>query len=77
MNNIHLLQNIVLDKSKVTEVINATDVGDLKQLLRVKDSQASMLRKGHRWPSPDGLLRLMMFHGLKPEDVSTIDGLAK
>lgn len=72
MNSINLLQNVVVDKTKIAELVKSTNSKDLKQLLGIKDSQASNIRRGERKPSADGLLRLLMAYNIKPEELATV-----
>lgn len=73
MNNINVLQNVVVDTDKISALVKKTTPSDLKQLLDIKDSQVSNLRKGSRRPSANGLLRLMMLHNVNPSDLATIE----
>lgn len=72
MNNINILRNMVVDRDKVADLVRNSDVDDLAKLLGVKRSQAYYVRRGERPPTIDGLLRLMMLHGLKPDDIATL-----
>lgn len=73
MSNISILQNVVVDKEKIAQLIKDTKSSDLKQLLDIKDSQVANLRKGERRPSANGLLRLMMMYGISPDDLATVE----
>lgn len=72
MKDISQLQNVVLDQDKLGALVRQTERDYLKQLLSVGDSQVANLRRGERKPSADGLLRLMMLYGVKPEDIATV-----
>jgi transcriptional regulator with XRE-family HTH domain len=67
------LQNVVLDKGKLADRVRMTDRHYIGQVLGVGDSQVEKLRRSERSPSVDGLLRLMLFYGLKPEDLVKVE----
>ncbi len=73
MTNINILQNVVVDKSKIAALIKETKSDDLKELLNIKDSQLANLRKGNRRPSANGLLRLMIMYDIAPGDIATVE----
>ena len=70
MKDISKLQNVELDRDKLGSLLQTTPNKELKRLLQVGDSQVSFLRRGERGPSADGLLKLMMLYGLKPQDLA-------
>lgn len=70
MKDIETLQNIKLNRAKLSEVLQGTKTAELKQLLNVGAGQIGWLRKGERSPSASGLLRLMLRYGLKPKDLA-------
>ena len=72
MNNINILQNVVVNRDRIAELVKESSGSEIKQLLGIKDSQLSNLRRGDRSPSTDGLLRLMMMYNLTPEDLATV-----
>jgi len=69
MNDIDTLQDLVLDKDKLTETIQRMDNEEIKQFFGVKDSQMFYLRRGEKWPTVEGVLRLMNKYKLKPQDM--------
>lgn len=71
--NINILQNVIVDRAKLADLVKGADVDELSQLLGVKRSQAYYVRRGERPPTIDGLLRLMMFHKLQPEDIAALE----
>lgn len=72
MSNINILQNVVVDKQKIAELIKDADNREIKQLLGIKDSQLHNLKRGERGPSSDGLLRLMMRYQVSADDLATV-----
>lgn len=71
--NINILQNVVVDRAKLADLLRGVDINDLSRLLGVKNSQAYYVRRGERPPNVDGLLRLMMLHKLQPEDLAALE----
>jgi hypothetical protein len=70
--NIDILQNIVVDRNKLHDLVKDSDVNELSRLLGVKNGQAYYVRRGERPPTIDGLLRLMMLHNLQPGDLAAL-----
>jgi hypothetical protein len=70
--NINLLQNIIIDKDKVRELVKDRPVEEIERLFGYNKSQAYNVKNGLRLPSRDGILRLMMLHGLSAEDLATV-----
>jgi hypothetical protein len=75
MTNINILQNVVVDKTKIADLVKDLSRDEMKQLLGVKNSQAANIRRGEKAPSTNGLLRLMILRGVSAEDLAT--GAAK
>lgn len=73
MSNINILQNVVVNRARIAELVKESKGSEIKQLLGIKDSQLSNLRRGDRNPSTDGLLRLMMMYDLTAEDLATVE----
>lgn len=59
-----------MDKEKVAELVKQSTSNEIKQLIGIRDGQVSNLRHGVRGPSANGLLRLMMYYGVKPKDIA-------
>ena len=73
MSNINILQNVVVDKHKIADLVRDMPKDDLKRLLGIKDSQVANLRNGDRRPSANGLLRLLMMHNIDPADLAGVE----
>lgn len=75
MKNISILRNVVVDRQKLATLCKGIDHEELAELLDVKTSQVANLRRGERRPSANGLLRLMMMYGIKPEDIAGVEAV--
>ncbi len=69
--NIDKLLKVQLDKGKVADLVKGHDGEEMKRILNVKNSQLCNIRRGEKAPSIDGVLRLMVLHGLKAEDLTS------
>ena len=67
--NITNLRKVTLDKSRLAEKVQSMSNDEIKDLLAVKDSQMFNIRRGEKSPSVDGLLRLMIYHDISPNDL--------
>lgn len=72
MNNINDLQNVIIDHEKLRDLRGSVHRDIIGEKIGVGASQIANIEQGIRKPSANGLLRLMMLYGIKPEDIATI-----
>lgn len=71
MKDIPNLKNIVVDTSKFKDLRGDASRAEIGQKIGVTGNQIANIEAGYRKPSANGLLRLMVLYGLKPQDVAT------
>lgn len=75
MNDISNLHNLVLNGKKIRELREnaALERADVGKRIGVGSSQIANIEQGIRKPSANGLLRLMLLYGVKPEDLTMVE----
>ena len=66
------LKEIGINHAKLKELRGTVNQSEIGGKIGVSDRQISNIEAGIRNPSAEGLLRLMLLYGIKPEDIALI-----